>query len=184
MRRPALTLALALVALVARADDLASYRSPALPSSRAGIVFTIGHPGDWAVAWGGERTRFYPPDASEGPLSAATFVHVDAIARDEAGVDGLLSDKGGLETWVGATRPRWEIEDRRRAKVGATDETREALLVKDPAHGTEPDRRELVVLVPAGDVNFLVRCSAPLAEFSRRDGLFRAILHSFQPSGG
>jgi hypothetical protein len=175
-----LVLALAGVAL---AVDFVRYDSPALPSSRAGVVYSLRYPAGWAVAWGGERVRLYDPAASEGPLSARTFIHVDAIARDERGVDALLNDANGIERWLTATRPRFEVEDHRKVKTGATGETRDALLVRDPAHGEEPDRRILFVLVPAGDVNLVLRLSAPKAEFARRDPLWKDVLASFEPAG-
>jgi hypothetical protein len=166
------------------AATLARYDSPALAPSKAGVAFSIGYPSDWAVAWGGERTRFYPPDASDGPKSALTFIHVDVIAKDERGSDALLNERDGLTRWVEATRPRFEIEDKRKVKVGPGAASCEALLVKDPARDQSPDRRELIILAPAGDVNFVLRCSAPLAEYSKQDALFKQVLASFEVRGG
>ncbi len=175
--------ALPAVALSPSPDKLARYESERVPSSKKGVAFAIGYPEGWIAIWGGERTRFYPPEA-EGPRLSLTFVHVDAIGRDDGGAEALLNEEDGLEKWVAATRPRYEFEDRRRVKVGAKGEGRDAILLKDPAVRGMPDRRELMVLVPAGDVNFVLRCSAAVAEYGAREPLFRQILESFEALGG
>ena len=69
-------------------------------------------------------------------------------------------------------------------KVGSKGEQRDALLVRDPSQLGTPDRRELIVLVPAGDVLFLIRCSAPQKDFGNRDPLFRQMLETFDTTGG
>jgi hypothetical protein len=182
------TLFVAVLAAIAASAALAQtklerYESPKIPASKRGLRFSVGYPAAWATAWGGERTRFYPAEA-EGPYSAPIFVHVDAFARDEGGAEGLLSQRDGLELWLRESRPRFEVEDRRRLKVGAAGTVREALLAKDPSRFGTGDRRELFVLVPAGDVNFLLRFSTPYTEYTANDPLFRSILASFEVTGG
>lgn len=179
----ACVLSVAIVVPAVGAEKLVRYESPNLPSSAKGLRFTVGCPTGWSQAWGGERTRFFPADA-EGPRLAATFVHIDAFARDEIGAEALLNERDGLEKWIAASRPRYEFEDRRRVKIGPRGELRDAFVVKDPALKWTPDRRELVVLVPVGDVNFVFRMSAPATEYATREPLFRAMLESFEVTGG
>jgi hypothetical protein len=161
--------------------------APGVGAPRAsvpGLAFVISFPKGWlSTAWGGVRTRFFLSD-SRGAHAATTFIDVDLVQKDEAEPDGLLLEAGGLPLWLEATRPRYEIEDRRRTKVGGKGVSCESLLVKDPAHRAHPDRRELLVVVPAKGGAFLLRFSAPLTEFSSHAALWKSILESFEPKPG
>lgn len=175
-----LLVATAIAAAALAQEKWVPYESPRVFASKRATAYTIALPPDWTFAWGGDRARFYHVEA-EGPYAAQVFVQVDAVARDAQGADGILAERDGLELWLGATRPRFELEDRRRVKVGQAGAQREAILVRDPARPPDTkDRRELIVLVPATDVLFLIRCSAPYEAYSAQDQLFKRILAGFE----
>jgi len=164
----------------AHEESAAHERSTAAAARGSALRFAVGVPAGWlAKSWGGARTRFFPPDA-EGPHSAMTYFEVNLVPKDEPLPEGRLLEPGGLSKWVEEALPRYETEDQRRVKVGRAAASCDALLVKDPARKITPDRRELIVLVPAEAGAYLLRFSAPLKEYASRDALWKKVLESFE----